>query len=125
MPNDELLNILEAFRVAYNEVDIAGLEGLVAEDLHWEHHNRFKGHGRASFVQSVRDFADKTPGRYFAEPVRFAVNDQTVYIEHTWHATPAHSDPAWGWEKGVPTSMDTCSVFVVIDGLIAEFSDYG
>ena len=125
MSSEDLLKLLEAFRVAYNEVDIPALEALVAEDLHWEHHNRFKGHGRAAFVQSVRDFAAKTPGRHFAEPVRFAVNGQTAYIEHTWHAVPAHSDPAWGWEKGVPTSMDTCSVFVIDNGVIVEFSDYG
>ena len=125
MSSEQLLKTVEAFRVAYNELDIPALESLVAEELHWEHHNRFKGHGRAGFVQSVRDFAAKTPGRYFAEPARFAVNGATVYVEHTWHAVPAHSDPAWGWEKGVPTSMDTCSVFVVEDGKIVEFSDYG
>ncbi len=125
MSTDDLLRILEAFRVAYNEVDIQALETLVADNLHWEHHNRFKGHGRAGFVQSVRDFAEKTPGRYFAAPARFAVNEQTIYIEHTWHAVPAHSDPAWGWEKDVPVSMDTCSVFVIKDGKIVEFSDYG
>jgi ketosteroid isomerase-like protein len=125
MSREDLLNILEAFRVAYNEVDVEALENIVADDLHWEHHNRFKGHGRAGFLQSVRDFAAKTPGRYFAKPVRFAINDHTAYVEHTWHAVPAHSDPAWGWEKGVPTSMDTCSVFVIKDGKIVEFSDYG
>ena len=66
MSSEDLLKLLEAFRVAYNEVDIPALEALVAEDLHWEHHNKFKGHGRAAFVQSVRDFAAKTPGRHFA-----------------------------------------------------------
>jgi len=123
--SDEVMQILEAFRAAYNSVDIAALEALVAEDVRWEHHNRFKGTGRAPLMQSILDFAERMPGRYFDPPTRVAVNGQTVFVERKWRATPVRSDAAWGWEAGVPTSMDTCSVYVIDAGKIVEWGDYG
>ena len=125
MRSNELVQILEAFRVAYNAVDIPALESLVAEDVRGEHHNRFKGVGRAPLMQSILDFAERMPGRYFDPPTRFAINGQSIFVERVWRATPVKSDPAWGWEEGVSTSMDTCSVYVIEGGRIVEWGDYG
>jgi hypothetical protein len=125
MSTDKFLNLVEKFRVAYNSVDIPKLETLLAEDLRWGHHNKFKGTGRAGLILSIEEFARKLPGRYFEKPIRTAVNGQAVFVEQTWHATPLHSDPAWGWVAGVPTSMETCSVIVFENDMIIDWGDYG
>ena len=125
MNDVELLELADAFRVAYNEMDITAIERLVAEDISWGHQNRFRGSGRADLIQSLHRFAQKMPGRYFDRPVRFAVRGDTVFREHQWHAVPVESDPAWGWEKGVPTSMTTCSILVFAGGQIVEWTDFG
>ena len=122
---DELLGLTEVFRLAYNAVDIETLGAAVADDIQWGHQNRFKGAGRDGLLNSVREFADKMPGRYFDAPIRYAANGTTIFVEHRWHAVPVESGPAWGWEKGVAFSMGTCSVFVIRDGKIVEWTDYG
>jgi hypothetical protein len=76
-------------------------------------------------VQSVRDIQAKLPDRRFGEITAWAVNGNRVYAEHGWSATPAESDPSWGWKAGVPTSMDACSTFVFQVGRITEWADYG
>lgn len=125
MENDELLRLVEEFRVAYNSVDTAKLETLLAKDLHWGHHNKFKGIGREKLILSIQEFERKMPGRYFDKPIRTAVSGQAVFVEQTWHATPAHTDPEWGWVAGVPTSMETCSVFVFENSQLVDWGDYG
>ena len=127
MSSEQLLKTVEAFRVAYNELDIPALESLVAEELHWEHHNRFKGHGRAGFVQSVRDWAGGEDTRALLRrtgPLRGGTAQPPSMSSTRGTPCPPTPTPPGGWEKGVPTSMDTCSVFVVEDGKIVEFSDY-
>lgn len=125
MTPDEILQAIEKFRIAYNSADVPTLEGLLSESVKWGHRNRFKGEGRAELLRSIAEFSDKAPGRYFANFGRTAVHDQVVFAEQTWHATPVNSDPAWGWEKGVPFSMETCSVFAFQGGRIVEWSDFG
>ncbi len=49
----------------------------------------------------------------------------SVYTEHDWRATPAESDPSWGWAAGEPTSMDAGSIFVFAAGRVKEWADYG
>jgi hypothetical protein len=120
MSTEEILKCLEEFRIAYNEIDIPTLEDILARDVHWEHRNKFKGSGRDGLIQSIIEFGEKTPGRYFDRPIRFALKGQAIFIEQKWHATPARSDPAWGWEKGAPISMDTCSIFVFEGAKITE-----
>ena len=122
-PND-LLQLANRFFDAYNKVDIEALSILVSEDLHWEHHNRFKGSGKAGFLDSIRKFDKTVPGRYFAEITRWAANGETIYTEHKWHGTPAENMEAFGWKAGVATGFDCCAVLVVKSGVIVEFSDY-
>ena len=125
MKPQDVLNHLEAFRVAYNQVDASALAVLVAEDIQWGHRNKFQGNGRAALIASIEEFARKAPGRYFEPPERFAVNGDLAFVEQPWRAVPAFSDPAWGWQEGVPVSMTTCSLFVLSDGMITEWSDHG
>ena len=124
MSPEQLLDAVERFRVAYNDVDIETIRTLVSEDLHWEHHNRFKGLGADGFLESVKKFADLLPGRYFAEPIRSAVNGQVVFTERQWHGVPTVSDPTWKWEAGKPVTLDSLSVFAFEGDKIVEWSDY-
>ena len=125
MDNDTaLLDTAKRFFEAYNDLDTNYLEGLLTENVHWEHHNRFKGSGREKLLQSIKDIADKVPGRTFAEPTRWAVNGEVVYLEHSWSGDPEVDLDAFGWKKGVPASLDVVSVFVFSGGKIVEWSDY-
>ena len=121
----KLLVIVERFFSAYNEMDLDTFAELLADDIRWEHHNRFSGNGAEPLLQSIKDIQAKLPDRRFGEITRWAVNRDTLYAEHGWSATPAESDAAWGWVAGVPTSMECLSVFVFEGGRVKEWSDYG
>jgi ketosteroid isomerase-like protein len=120
----ELLAIIERFYAAYNEMDLDTFGALVTEDVHWEHHNRFKGKGREPLLDSVRDTQAQLPVRRFGEITRWAANENVVYVDHLWSGTPAVDIEGWGWKAGVPMSMDCASVFVFEDGRVKEWSDY-
>ena len=124
MENNKLLAKANQFFESYNTVNIKSLEELVSDDIHWEHHNRFKGQGKKGLMQSIRDFAKKAPGRYFSERTRWAINGEIVFTEHKWHAVPVAAVPSFGWTEGVPVTMDCCALLVFKDGKIIEYSDY-
>lgn len=119
------LSLVEAFYQAYNDVDITALEGLVSDDIHWEHHNRFTGSGKAGLMESLREWAERVPGRRFGPALRHAQNGELLFVEHQWFAVPAADNDQFGWKAGETVTMDTASVFVVRDGKIVEWSDYG
>ena len=121
----DLLSRVKRFFVAYNDMDMQTLRELLTDDVHWEHHNRFKGSGAVPLLQSIRDIQAKQPDRRFGDVTRWAVNGDTVYAEHGWTGTPAESDETKGWQAGVPRSMDCVSVLVLTGGRIREWSDYG
>ena len=125
MEANEIIEAIERYRMAYNEVDVTALEALLSEGVIWGHRNKFKGQGRAELLRSVAEFSKKAPDRHFAPYGRTAVNGNIVFAEQTWHATPVQSDPAWGWEAGVPVKMETCSLFVFDNGKIVEWTDCG
>lgn len=125
MDSDAILVTAKRFFEAYNNLEINHLEEILSENVHWEHHNRFKGDGRDGLLRSIKDIAEKIPGRAFSEPKRCAVNGDTVFLEHSWHGVPAVDLPAFGWTKGVATSLDVCSVFVFSAGKIIDWGDYG
>ena len=124
MESNELLAKANLFFQAYNTTDIASLEDFVSEDVCWEHHNRFKGQGKESLMQSIGDFAAKVPSRYFSEPTRWAVNVETVFIEHKWHALPKVAVTSFGWTGGVPVTLDCLGLLVFSAGKAVEWSDY-
>ena len=124
-PENDLLALVDRFFTAYNDMDLDTFASLLTDDIHWEHHNRFLGKGAEPLVQSIRDIHAKLPNRRFGEVTRWSATDDTIYTEHDWTATPVESDPSWGWEAGIETSMDCVSVFVFEGGRIKEWSDYG
>jgi len=120
-----LLDMANQFFSAYNNCDTSALADLLADEVHWEHHNRFKGKGRAGLIRSINEIAETTPGRRFSEPTRWASGENLIYLEHRWHAVPTTANEMFGWKPGVPFCMDAVSVFVFEHDTIIEWSDYG
>jgi hypothetical protein len=69
-------------------------------------------------MQFIGDFGKKAPCRYFSEPTRWAINGETVLIEHKWHAVPAVGVPSFGWTEGVSVTMDCCALLAFKYGKI-------
>ncbi len=121
----DLIDLVEQFFTAYNEMDLDAFRALLTDDIKWGHHNRFQGEGADGLVQSIRDIQAKLPDRRFGNITNWAINGNRVYTEHDWQATPTESDPSWGWVAGEPTAMDACSIFVFDGGRVKEWADYG
>jgi len=117
--------IATRFFDAYNAADADALREVAADDIHWEHHNKFQGKGLEGLLQSIKSFLDRAPDRRFTEPSRTAENGDCLFIEHQWKGTPAVTDPRWRWEEGVPRTSDVLSLLVIRDGKVVEWSDYG
>ena len=64
------------------------------------------------------------PGRRFEDPARWAANGDIIAIEHDLRATPTEDVAAFGWKANEAISLETCSVLVVKDGKLIEWSDY-
>jgi ketosteroid isomerase-like protein len=124
METEQYLAFANRFFQAYNEVDFKKIGELVSEDLHWEHHGRFKGEGKERLLVQIREFSQMVPGRYYAEPTRWAVNGDIIFIEHKAHGTPAVDVALFGWKAGEPVTVDFCSLLVLKDGKVVEWSDY-
>jgi ketosteroid isomerase-like protein len=124
MDSNQLLEIVNRFFDAYNNVDIEYIDSIISDKIHWEHHNKFKGDGKPQAIQSIHNFSEKAPGRYFEKPTRWAVHGQTIFIEHKWHAVPALDVALFGWKEGVPVTMEIVTLFVFEDGKLVEWSDY-
>jgi ketosteroid isomerase-like protein len=124
MNSDKYLDMASRFFKAYNDIDTDAMSMLVADDLHWEHHNRFKGSGSERLFQSIRDISKTVPGRYFTDVTRWAINGDVLYLEHQWHGTPTTDFAPMGWKAGTPVTLDCCAVIKFRDEIIVEWSDY-
>ena len=124
MNSDQYMDIAARFFKAYNDVDTDTMSTLIANDMHWEHHNRFKGTGSERLLQSIRDLSETVPGRYFTDVTRWASSGNVIYLEHQWHGTPITDFVLMGWKAGVQVTLECCAVIKIQDGLIVEWSDY-
>lgn len=52
------------------------------------------------------------------------MNNDIIFVKHTWHGVSAVDFAAFGWTKGVPATLDCCSLLVLRDEKIVEWSDY-
>ena len=125
MTSSELLDLATRYFKAYDELDIAAMSELLADDIRWEHHNRFKGVGKADLLASIERIAGLAPDRRFGEIKRSASAGSTVFVEHGWSCTPREADVQRGWEAGKLFKMDVVSLVVVKQGKITEWSDWG
>lgn len=122
---DQYLAIANRFFHAYNETDIETIDGLVSEDVCFEHHNRsVKGQGKQQLLDQIQGLSRAIPGRSFAEPIRWAARGEFIFIEHVAYGTPMVDIEIFGWKKGDKVENATCSILVFKDGKIHEWHDY-
>lgn len=112
------------FFQAYNDVDVQTIGDLVSEDVQFEHHGRFKGEGKERLLDQIQNFSKMIPGRFYAEPTRWAVNGDVIFIEHKAHGTPAVDVELFGWKAGETVIMDCCTLLALKGGKVVEWSDY-
>ncbi len=124
MDAEQSLACANRFFQEYNAVDSTTIGELVSEDVHFEHHGRLKGQGKEKLLDQIQDFSKMVPGRYYAEPTRWAVNGDFIFVEHKAYGTPAVDVELFGWKVGEPIAMDFCSLLVLKDGRVVEWSDY-
>jgi ketosteroid isomerase-like protein len=125
---DTLLARVEEWVEVYNAQDFDACASMVAEDLHFVHHNRgIEVHGRTEFVEGIlRNWRDAyVPDRKLEPAVRMAVNGNVVFREQMWTATAKVDVPGFA-DAGQPIRHDFCTVLVFNDdGLICEYNEYG
>lgn len=124
MEANQYLAFANRFFQAYNDVDTQTIRDLVSDDIHFEHHSRFSGQGKEKLLDQIQNFSKIIPGRYFTEPTRWAVNGDVIFVEHTAHGTPVADIAVFGWKAGESVAMDCCSLLVLKDGKIVEWSDF-
>ena len=125
MTEQNNLAIIEAFFEAYNSTDLKTLRSLLHQDIHWEHHNRFRGKGCEGLLKSIADWSVRAPGRHFGPILRTAGNSELTYVEHRWFAVIEQESEEFTWKAGDKIEFDAVSVLVVRDSLVVEWSDYG
>ena len=123
--SSELLDLANRYFKAYDDLDVSVMSELLADDVHWEHHNRFKGAGRAGLLESIERIASLAPDRRFGPIRRSASKGSVLIVEHDWRCTPRQADAQRGWEAGRPFQMDVVSLLVIKQGKIVEWSDWG
>ncbi len=124
MADNQNLTFANRFFQAYNNVDSTTIGELVSEDVHFEHHGRFKGQGKEKLLDQILTFSKMVPGRYFGGPTRWAVNGDFIFIEHKAYGTPAVDVALFGWKAEEPVTMECCTLLVLKDGKMVEWSDY-
>jgi ketosteroid isomerase-like protein len=121
----QLLAFVHRFYDAYNAKDLDTLGSMMADDLRWEHHGQFKGQGKAQLLELSRKIIEIAPDRSVKPPIRWAVTGNAIFVEHTYYGTPVVDPGFFDWKAGVPFELAVCSIFVVDDGKLAEWSDFG
>ncbi|KIY00273.1 uncharacterized protein Z520_03958 [Fonsecaea multimorphosa CBS 102226] len=125
MDPSQLLAFVHRFCDAYNAKDLDALGSMMADDLRWEHHRQFKGEGKAQLLELSRKIIEIAPKRFVKPPIRWAVTGNAIFVEHTYYGTPVVDPGFFDWKAGVPFELAVCSIFVVEDGKLAEWSDFG
>lgn len=124
MEAGQILVFANRFFQAYNDVGIITIGELISENLHWERHGRFKGPGKEKLLDQIQKLSEMVPGRHSDGPTRWAVNGDVISIEHKLHGTPVVDFLIFGWKAHEVVTLDCCSILVLRDGKIIEWSDY-
>jgi hypothetical protein len=115
----DLVAIVDGITKAYNAKDWASLEGALAPDFAFAHHNRgVSMNAPGDFMALLRKTAEEMlPDRHYKPADRIQQIGNIVVREGYWSADAAPDSPR---------SMKLCTVLRFSDdGLLAEWSDYG
>jgi hypothetical protein len=119
------LEFVKNYIDAYNNMDWERIGSMVADDIHCEHHSRFKGHGKKWMLETMAKWAERAPGRRLGEITRWAENGDLFFWEHKWYAKLATDNETFEFTTGQEVEMELTTLFVIRNGLIVEMSDYG
>jgi limonene-1,2-epoxide hydrolase len=120
------VDVVERFIVAYNAQDFDSLQRCLHTTLDFRHYNRgFSFTTATELVATLRTFAaEYLPDRKLGPAVRRNSVNDVVYREQHWTGTLTTDLPGFG-AAGDSIDQRLCSVFIVRDGKIAEYYDYG
>ncbi len=126
MTTGEAPVVVQRFLAAYNAKDLTTVAGLLHEDVHVVHYGTdFDVRGRDAVVER---FAQNASGafaeRRFCPPRRRLLAGEHVIVEHVWEAT-ASTDVPGRAAAGERVTMELCTIFLVQDGVIVEYAEYG
>lgn len=118
--------VVERYVDAYNAQDFAVMEACLAPDLDFQHYNRgFAFKSAAELVGTLKTFAaEYLPDRRLGPSLRTNVAGDVVYREQRWGGTLVADLPGFG-SKGDTLDDRLLTVYVVRDGRIVEYYDYG
>jgi len=119
------IDVANRWIAAYNAKDFDALHGMMAPDMHIEHHNRgVVLEGAEAMLTVMRQFGEIAPDRRFHSVRRqFAAGD-TVVTELTWEATPTVDIEGFA-RKGEKIRLELACVWTVRDGRVVDYHDYG
>ncbi|MGD9601040.1 MAG: nuclear transport factor 2 family protein [Gammaproteobacteria bacterium] len=120
-----LIEFANRWIAAYNAKDFDTLRGMMAPDMHIEHHNRgVVLDGAEAMLTVMRQFGDLLPDRRFHSVRRqFAAGD-TVVSELTWEATPTVDIDGFA-KKGETIRLELACLWTVREGRLVDYHDYG
>jgi ketosteroid isomerase-like protein len=120
------IDVVERFIETYNAQDFDSLELCLHPNVDFRHYNRgFSFTTAAQLVATLRTFAaEYLPDRVLGPAARLNSVDDVVYREQHWTGTLTTDLLGFG-SAGESIDQRLCSVFVVRDGKIVEYYDYG
>jgi limonene-1,2-epoxide hydrolase len=123
---EEDIEVVENFVTAYNALDFDAMIKLLTPDLKFAHFNRgFESSSSEELVETLRTFVNEyLPDRKLGPALRVGSVGGVVYREQMWTGTLVTDLPGFG-SAGDAIEQRFCSVFVVCDGIITEYYDYG
>jgi steroid delta-isomerase-like uncharacterized protein len=122
---NDAIAVANRWIAAYNAKDFTTLQGMMARDIHVEHHNRgVVLEGSETMLGIMKQFEGILPDRRFHSIRRqFAAGDQVV-TELTWEATPTADIEGFA-KKGEKIQLELACIWTIRNGQIADYHDYG
>lgn len=124
--DQQIEQLAEQYLDAYNRNDLDALEAILADDVHFVHHNRDVDYsGKETAMEMFRGAAGAFPGKSFSDRQTFRVSGDTAIIQHTWTCTPTIDAPNMGAQAGVPLSTELATFLTFRDGKLVGYHDFG
>jgi steroid delta-isomerase-like uncharacterized protein len=119
------LDVVEKLIAAFNGPDFEALDALLADDIVFAHKNKgMEGGSKAQILSNIKMMNEAFPGRTISATKRGAVVGDVVFREATWGGVAAVDVPGFA-QAGEKAHLDTMTIFVIRDGQIHEWSDFG
>ncbi len=122
---EDKLAVVNRLLAAFNAPDFEELSEILADDIVFCHKNKgMEGSGKDKLISNIRMMNDAFPGRVIGATKRYAINGDAVFREAHWTGMAAQ-DVAGFADAGEQAYLDTVTLFVIRDGKIQEWNDFG